>query len=83
MADGDGDEGEDEAVVERPREAFAGDLQDLVDELLPTGEGGSDAVQCIAGLLANERVRVFQGVYQSAWSLRRGVVRSGNRRSQR
>ena len=48
--------------------------EDLIDELLPTGEGGSDAVQCIAGLLANERVRVFQGVYQSAWNLWRGVV---------
>jgi hypothetical protein len=35
----DGDEGEDEAVVKRTREALAGDLEDLVDELLPAGEG--------------------------------------------
>src|SRR5215217_278250 len=36
----DGDEGEDEAIVERIREAFPGDLEDLLDELLPAGEGG-------------------------------------------
>src|SRR5829696_3072553 len=40
----DGDEGEDEAVVERIREAFAGDLKDLVYQLLPAGEGGGHAI---------------------------------------
>src|SRR5215210_8395055 len=36
--EGDGDEGEDEAVVKRIRKAISGDLQDLAYELLPAGE---------------------------------------------
>src|SRR5215213_4553032 len=70
----DGDEGEDEASVERIREAFPGHLEDLLDELLPTGEGRSHAIQGVAGLVAHQRVRVFQGIYQSSGSLRRGIV---------
>src|SRR5215217_4100981 len=70
----DGDEGEDEAIVERIREAFPGDLEDLLDELLPAGEGGSHAIQGVAGLVAHQRVRVFQGIYQSSGSLRWGIV---------
>src|SRR5215216_3303593 len=80
--------------MKRTREALAGDLEDLVDELLPAGEGGSDAIQRVTGRLANEGVGVFQGVYQAAWGLRRGVgvqvvgiprgdERSDNRRADR
>src|ERR671921_1969924 len=69
-----GDEGEDEAVVERIREAFPGNLEDPLDELLPAGEGGSHAIQGVAGLVAHQRVRIFQGIYQSSGSLRRGIV---------
>ncbi len=35
----DGGEGKDETVMDRLREAFAGDLQDLLYESLPAGEG--------------------------------------------
>jgi hypothetical protein len=42
----DGYEGEHEAVVDGVRETNPGRMQDLIHDLFPTGEGGSDAIQC-------------------------------------
>src|SRR5215213_7281276 len=72
--EGDGDEREHETVMDGVRETHTGDLQDLVDKLLTTGEGRSRAVQGVAGLVANQRVGVLEGLYETARCLRRGVV---------
>src|ERR671920_1745414 len=37
-------------------------------------EGGSNTIQGVAGLVADQRVRVLERIYQAAWGLRRGVV---------
>src|SRR5919107_4724092 len=58
--EGDGDEREHKTVVDGVREAHPGGVHDLVHELLPTGEGGSDAVQRVACLVADQRVRVLE-----------------------
>src|SRR5919107_4714562 len=75
--EGDGDEGKHETVVNGVREAHPGGVQDLLHELLPAGEGGSEAVPCIASLVADQRVRVLERIYQAPWGLRRGVVLPG------
>src|SRR5919199_2087494 len=71
----DGEEHEDEAVVDGVREGLASGPYHLRDQLLPAGEGGGRSDEGLPRLLAHQSLGVLERRDEPPWRLRRGVIR--------